>query len=160
MRKITVLLVFMLQLFLNQTVFCQHEVANKKLVQRYFAEVVNQQKIDLLKDIFSENYFFKSLEDGSENRGIKQLYDFLPYFFKAFPDINYTVDQIVAEGDKVVVQTTARGTQKGDFAEYPASNNKINVTEIFFFTIKDGKISESRRLLDLLHFGKQLKGEK
>nr|WP_293838808.1 ester cyclase [uncultured Arsenicibacter sp.] len=145
---------------LRQEAYCQHEGANKQLVSRYFDVIINQQKPELLGEVFSQDYVYKSLEDGSEIKGIKQLYDFLPYFFKAFPDIHYTIDQIIAEGDKVVVQATARGTQKGDFWGYPASNNKISVTEVFFYTVKGGKITENRRLLDLLHLGQQLKVKK
>jgi steroid delta-isomerase-like uncharacterized protein len=140
--------------------YSQNEKDNKLLVSKYFEVVINQQKPELLKNIFSEDYVNISIENGKKTRGIKQLYDFLPYLFKAFPDINYTIDQIVAEGDKVVVQATVRGTQKGEFWGYPISNNKINVTEVFFYTVKGGKIVENKRLLDLFQLGKQLKGDK
>ena len=145
---------------LRQEAYCQNVEANKQLVSRYFDVIINQQKPELLGEVFSEDFFYKSLEDGSEIKGIKQLYDFLPYFFKAFPDIHYTIDQIIAEGDKVVVQATARGTHKAEFFGYPVSNNKIHVTEVFFYTVKAGKITESKRLLDLLHLWEQLKIKK
>lgn len=92
---------------------------NKAVVRRYFEEIVKKQRPELLSEIYAEDYFFHSLENGREGRGLKGLEDFLPYFFKAFPDIHYTIDQMVAEGDKVVVQVTARGTQREEFWGYP-----------------------------------------
>ncbi len=147
-------------LCLNISSFSQNLSSNKQVVKRYFEEVVNKQKVELLREIYSEDYFFHSLEDGSEGKGIKGLEDFLPYFFKAFPDIHYTIDQIIAEGDKVVVQATVTGTHKGEFWGYPPSNNKIKLSEVFFYTLKDNKIIENRRLIDLFHLHKQLTGKK
>lgn len=140
--------------------FCQNEQINKQVVYRYFDEVVNKQKIELLNEIYAQDYLYKSLANGYERRGIKPHYDFLVYLFKAFPDIHFSVDQIVVEGDKIAVQTTAKGTHKAEFIGYAASNNKISVTEIFFYTVKDGIIIESKNLLDEFNLIKQLKGEK
>lgn len=133
---------------------------NKIVVRRYFEEIINKQTPELLTEIFSPDYFFHSLEDGFQKRVIKQLQDFLPYFFTALPDIHSSIDQIVAEKDKVVIQATATGTQKGEFWGNPASNNKIKGSEVFFFTLKDNKIIENRRMVDLFHLDKQLVGKK
>lgn len=102
---------------------------------------------------------FHNLENGKEHRGLTGLEAFLPYLFKAFPDLHYTIDQMVAEGDKVVVQVTARGTYKGEFWGYPASNNKIKLSEVFFYTLRDGKIIKNRRLIEMATLDKQLKGQ-
>jgi len=147
-------------LFFGKTTFAQTPESNKVVVRRYFEEIINKQKPELLTEVFSQDYFFHSLEDGYENRGIKQLQDFLPYFFKAFPDLHYTIHQIVAEADKVVVHVTASGTQKGEFWGYPAANNKIKISEVFFFTLNDNKIIENRRLADMFNLDKQLAGKK
>jgi hypothetical protein len=58
--------------------YSQNEKDNKLLVSKYFEVVINQQKPELLKNIFSEDYVNISIENGKETRGIKQLYDFLP----------------------------------------------------------------------------------
>ena len=62
----------------------------------------------------------------------------LPYFFKAFPDFPVTIEQIISEGDNVVLQATATGTQMSDFANYSVSNpnNKFNISEVWFFKSK------------------------
>jgi len=84
----------------------QDIVANKRVVTRYFEEVINKKKLEALCEIYSEDYTFHSLENGEDVKGLSQLDNFLPMFFKAFPDIHYTIDRIVAEGDPVVVQCT------------------------------------------------------
>lgn len=137
----------------------QETQKNKEVVKRYFEEVVNQQRPEILREIVAEDYFFKSLESGNEGRGIEGLEKFLPYFFKAFPDIHYTIDQLIAEGDQVVVQVTVTGTHKGEFWGYPPLNNQIKISEVFFYTLEDGKIIKSSRLVDLFHLFQQLKGE-
>ena len=134
LEKITFLIVYFL--CLNSSGFSQNISGNKQVVTRYFEEVVNKQRIELLREIYSDDYFFHSLEDGSEAKGIKGLEDFLPYFFKAFPDIHYTIDQIIAEGDKVVVQVTVTGTHKGEFWGHQPSNNKIKISEVFFLHLE------------------------
>jgi steroid delta-isomerase-like uncharacterized protein len=136
--------------------FSQNPSSNKMVVRKYFEEIINKQKPELLLEVFSKDYLFLSLEDGYSERGIEQLQKFLPLLFKAFPDIHYTIDQLIAEDNKVVVQTTTNGTQKGAFWSYPASNNKIKISEVFFFTLLDHKIIENRRLIDLFHLDKQL----
>lgn len=153
-------MIFILCFFFSQSlVFSQNLSKNKEVVRRYFEEVVNKQKPELVTEIFSEDYFFLSLEDGTEGKGIGGVIEFLPKFFKAIPDIHYTVDQLVAEGDKVVIQLTARGTHKGEIFGYPPMNNKIKISEVFFFTLKNNKIVEGRRLIDLFHMHKQLGGK-
>ena len=137
----------------------QETTKNKEVVRRYFEELINQQRPEIFREIYAEDYLFHNLENGQEQRGLTGFEAFLPYFFKAFPDIHYTIDQMVAEGDKVVVQVTARGTHMGEFWGYPASNNKIHLSEVFFYTLRDGKIIENRRLIDMATLDKQLKGQ-
>lgn len=137
--------------------FCQSEEANKKVVRRYFEEVVNQRKIELLKDIYAENYLFTNLLDGGTNQGIKQLYEFLPYMFKAVPDVRFKVDILVAENDQVVAVCTATGTHKGEFFGFPASGNTLEVKEIFIYTLKEGKIISNNGMLNLMGMQEQLK---
>jgi steroid delta-isomerase-like uncharacterized protein len=111
----------------------------------------------LLKDIFAEDYHFTNLLDGGTNQGIKQLYDFLPYMFKAIPDVRFNLDIIVAEDDRVVAECTATGTHKGEFFGFPASGNAINVKEIFIYTLKDGKIVSNKGMLNLSGMQEQMK---
>ena len=70
------------------------------------------------------------------------LEKFLAGINKAFPDLRATVDDMVAEGDKVVTRYTLHGTHKGDFMGTPATGKEVTVTGITISRIKDGKIVE------------------
>jgi hypothetical protein len=74
----------LLCLAISNALFSQSLESNKKVVNRYFDEVINKQKIDLLEEVFSQDYVFYGLENFTETKGIKQLYDFLPVFSKHF----------------------------------------------------------------------------
>jgi len=60
----------------------QDIVANKRMVTRYFEEVINKKKLEALREIYSEDYTFHSLENGEDVKGLSQLDNFLPMFFK------------------------------------------------------------------------------
>ena len=80
--------------------------------------------------------------------------------FDAFPDFHYTVSDIIAEEDKVVVRAVFQGTQKNPFMKTESSGNGVNVSEIIFYRLKNGKIVERWTQLDLYNLFKEMKGEK
>jgi steroid delta-isomerase-like uncharacterized protein len=65
-----------------------------------------------------------------------------------FPDIHVTIEDIVAEGDRVVVRNTWRGTHLGTFNGIPASGNRVEVTGIVIWRIADGEIAERWACID------------
>ena len=153
-------LLITISLFSCMVCWSQDVALNRRVVTRYIEEVVNKQKLDILREIYSEDYTFHNLQTGEDVKGLGQLDNFLPIFFKAFPDIHYTIDEMVVDGDHVVIQCTATGTQKAEFFGYPASNNKVRFSEVFFYTLRSGKIIANRGLVDMFTVDKQLKGIK
>ncbi len=67
------------------------------------------------------------------------LYNFLISFFDAFPDIHYTIEQIVCEGDIVAVNLAATGTHKKIFNGYAPTNKTVSYREMFFFQNGEGE---------------------
>ena len=133
--------------------------SNKQVVSRYFEEVINKQKPERLTDFISEDYVYYDLGNFTESKGLQGLKTIYPVFFKAFPDVRFTVENMIAEGDKVFAQITFTATHKADFAGIPASNNKVKITEMYFVTLKNSKMVEVRRLIDMYSFTKQLSGK-
>jgi steroid delta-isomerase-like uncharacterized protein len=78
----------------------------------------------------------------------------------AFPDVNVTVEDLIAEGDKIVVRFTFRGTHTGayhmDMGDLPPTGKQVAVTGIIIFRFEDGKIIENREVLDNLGMLQQL----
>ena len=81
---------------------------------------------------------------------------FLTMFRSAFPDLQYTVEDVIAEGDRVVQRSLARGTMKGDFLEMPATGQSAAWGEVHILRIEDGKIVEHWASVDQLSMLQQL----
>jgi steroid delta-isomerase-like uncharacterized protein len=131
----------------------------KDLARLYLEEVVNGQKLDILHQVFSDDYVFHEM-NGTDNHSIKNggLRTFLQSFFKAFPDINYKIDLMIVEGDKVALYCTATGTNKNDFLGIKAVGNKVTFKEMFIFKINSKRIEEGWGVVDVLGVQNQMLG--
>ncbi len=74
----------------------------------------------------------------------------------AFPDWHSTVEEMVAEGDRVVERWTGRGTHRGEFQGIPPTGQRVAVPGVVFYRIADGKIAEFRGQFDLMSLMQQL----
>jgi len=90
---------------------------------------------------------------GTGLEGAKQAFS---QFFAAFPDLQFTVEDMIAEGDKVASRVTARGTHKGDFQGLPATGKQVTQTGIDILRIAGGKIVERWGEFDNLGLLQQL----
>jgi len=135
--------------------------ANKRLVRRYFEGAINARQPELVDSIFGQAYRVHFLDTGgSSSGGAAEVRRFLPTFFETFPDVRYTVEDVIAEGDRVMIRLAANGTQRREFLGIPPAGRKLdNLTEIFIFRIADGKIVEGWRLLDVAGLQKRLRGD-
>ena len=135
---------------------------NKRVIRRYLLEIFNGRKLDLLGEVFPEKFVRHDLNDSTDTWMTvadqkKRLSDLL----QAFPDLYYTIGDIIAEGDKVVVRAVWHGTQKGSFMKIESLGNRIDsVSEIIFYRLEKGKIVERWTQLDLDSLFKKMKGEK
>ncbi len=129
---------------------------NKALVQRFFDEV-NSHRLDKAAEFFAPDYIdHYGSADTPPTRGsatFKQLYGGL---LKAFPDLHQTLEDQVAEGDKVVSRKTYRGTHRGQFMGIAPTGKAIAVLAIDIFRIANGKLEEHWGLGDLLGAVQQL----
>jgi steroid delta-isomerase-like uncharacterized protein len=129
----------------------------EKLPQLYLEEAVNKKRLDLLPQIFSDNYVFHEM-NGTNTYKMKNnsLKSFLQMLFTAFPDLHYTIDNIVKENDKIAIGCTATGTNKGNFFGQPATGNKVIYKEMFIYRVETGKIVEGWGVVDLAGVKDQL----
>ncbi len=143
-----------------QVSFAQTVAKNKQIVNRYFEEVINKQRIELIHELFSDEFTYHDLHNFTESKSsVKSFTGTMVGFFKAFPDAHYTVDNMIGEGDKVFAQITLTATHKADFMGIPASNNKLKITEMYLLTLQNDKIILSARLIDFDRFFKQISGK-
>ena len=91
---------------------------NKAMVRRFIEDVFNKQNVSALDGFLAPNVVHHSLPPGMprDREGFKQLVSVL---LAAFPDFHSTVEDMIAEGDKVVARATTGGTHKGEFFGIP-----------------------------------------
>lgn len=135
---------------------------NKKIITRYLLEIFNGRKLDQLGEVFPEKFVRHDLNDGTDTwMTVDDQKKRLSDLFNAFPDFRYTIGNMIAEGDKVVVRTLWHGTQKNTFMKTESLGNRIDgVSEIIFYRLEKGKIVERWTQLDLHSLFKKMKGEK
>ena len=123
---------------------------NKAIVRR-FIEAYNKRNLDVFDDLLAPDYFDHTSQVGPE--GLKQLMNMA---FKAFPDFHETIEDIIAEGDKVWVRITFTGTHSGEWMGIAPTGKKITTEMVDIFRIANGKLVEYRDVNNNLDFLKKL----
>ena len=128
---------------------------NKALVHRFVDEVQSGGNTDLIDEICSAEFVNHSAPPGlpADREGIKIL---TTMFRGAFPDSYFTVEDMIAEGDKVVTRKTFHGTHEGEFMGIPPSGRTVNVSLIDVVRISDGRVVEHWSVGDNLGMMQQL----
>jgi steroid delta-isomerase-like uncharacterized protein len=117
------------------------------IVDRLRAEVYNEGDLDIMPEIFAEGYLHGSA-NGPDAIGIVAGARRIGGFLTAFPDLEWTFDQVIAKGDQVAARWTTRGTHDGDLLGFAATGNPVEFTGISFFTVRCGKIVEFQTEMD------------
>ena len=131
--------------------------SNKAIARRFLEEVFGQGKLAVADEIVAPDHVdhgpgtLPGLPPGPE--GSKML---VMVYRNAIPDIHFTIDEQIAEGDKVVTRWTGHGTHKGELAGIPATGKSATVTGMGVDRIVNGKIVESWGLFDQFGMMQQL----
>lgn len=118
---------------------------NKAIVQRYGEQVWNERRRDFFEEFYVENAVLHGTGApsgprlGSGLEGIRTAYDRL---LNAFPDIQITNDDVIAEGDKVVARWTLRGTHQGELRGIPATGKQVTQSGMSIFRLDNARIVE------------------
>jgi steroid delta-isomerase-like uncharacterized protein len=127
---------------------------NKALARRSW-EIVNQRNPDLIEEFYPPDFVWH--EPDQDIRGYEQAKQFTSTFFAAFPDLNISVDDVIAEGDQVVSRYTIRGTHQGETEDFgPPTGKQVALEGITIHRFEDGKIVEEWERYDLLSMLQQL----
>ncbi len=128
---------------------------NRVLVQRFWKEVWHAGGTDVVVEVLapSEVHHWGL---GTDTTGTAAFAERLKVFLAAFPDIQFTVDRVLAEGNTVVTRWKAPATHQGPFAGVAATDRKVTWTGINIFQIDCGKITESWGEADHIGLRQQL----
>jgi steroid delta-isomerase-like uncharacterized protein len=127
---------------------------NKAIARRYFLEICNQGNFGGIEELLTPNIVFENPPAVVE--GIESFKELITSLRTAFPDFHFTVEDEIAEGNKVVTRWRLRGTQRGYFLGNPPTHKPFNVTGIDIFQIAEGKIERVWVNMDLLGQAQQL----
>jgi len=129
---------------------------HKALVQRFWEEVFNQKRLERAGAYVTQDYLDHGALPGQGPglEGAKRQRWAL--YFAAIPDLHATIDDLVAEGDKVSVRFTVTGTQVGELMGVPPTGKRFHVGAICIYRIAEGKVAEQWEQIDMLGLMRQL----
>ena len=129
---------------------------DKALVRQFIDEIFNRGNMSMVDELFAADFVeHEELPPGipRDREGVIQLTSMLR---SAFPDFTATIDDIIAEGDKVVIRQTWSGTQKGEFMGIPPTGKSVSIGVIDIIRMADGKVTEHWGQMDSMGMMQQL----
>jgi steroid delta-isomerase-like uncharacterized protein len=116
---------------------------SKTLARRYFEELLTSPgRLTVADEILAPDVVFHNPISATGIHGIEEYKQFALRWYKGFPDRIFTINDSVAEGDKIAVRFTITGTHQGEFMGAAPTGNKITVNGMNLFRIEDGKIAD------------------
>jgi steroid delta-isomerase-like uncharacterized protein len=131
------------------------EEQNKALVTRY-VEAWNTGDFEAFKEVLAPDYAYYLPSRSTKPMSLEETIEMGKMLQKAFPDISWSMEELIATEDKVIIRVIERGTHEGEFMGIPATGNKYETSEISISRIENGKIVEQREELDKLGLYQQL----
>lgn len=127
---------------------------HKAIVRRYYEQVLNQGNLGALEELAAAEYVEHSPLPGQTSglAGLRQRVEMLRSAFLP----HFTIDDLIAEQDKVVVRWTHRGTHQAEFLGMPATGKSFTIGGIDIHGLRDGKMAEHWDMVDQLGLLQQL----
>jgi steroid delta-isomerase-like uncharacterized protein len=130
---------------------------NKALLRRSVEEVFSAQgDIDVADEIFASDYVGHNPTDPQDVRGPEGAKELANMYRSAFPDVRLSIEEQVAEGDRVVTRWIASGTHQDEMMGIAPTGNQVRVEGITISHIQEGKIVQEWELFDTLGLMQQL----
>jgi steroid delta-isomerase-like uncharacterized protein len=130
---------------------------SRTLTLRILQEIWNAKNPSLIDELYSCDCVIHT-PDG-EVRGVEGSKRLYQAYTSSFPDVQFEIQQIVAEGDMASAQLVFTGTHKGPLGEIPASGNFVKVANNCFFRFDDGKLVEQKGVWDSLSLMRQINAD-
>ena len=130
---------------------------NKAKARRLFEEGFSQGKVEVVDEVLDPNFVcYDPNSESGEVRGAETIKGEIEYFRNAVPDLTYTIEDQIEEGDKVVTRYTVSGTHQGEFFGVPPTGKRISMTGVSIDRFEGGKMVEEWPEYDLLGVMQQI----
>ena len=126
----------------------------KAIVERFWEEVWNKKNLKIVDELLPDNIVIHNFGAVVEGREAWRQ-SFTP-FFTAFPDLKFTVELTIIEGDRMAVRWAATGTHTGDFRGIAPTGKQINIAGVAIYRVAEGKIVEGWSQPDTLGLLQQI----
>lgn len=124
---------------------------NKATVRRFYEEMLTRHNLDVAGELFTADFVDHDMDDPEGRAsGIEGAKAEVGAYIAAFPDMEVIVDDLFAEGDRVAVRSTLRGTHNGPLAGIPPTGKPVKAAALQTFRMVDGKIAEAWLSIDRL----------
>ena len=137
-------------------------IENKTRIRRFYEEVVNGRNLQLADELFSADFD----DHAAKAPGLDEFKKLYASMIDTFRGLHITIEEIIAEGDRVVAYVTTRAVQSGKFRGFPASDQPVEFRGVDIFRFENGKVAERWAVRDFLgmlqqagHIGRNAKGE-
>jgi steroid delta-isomerase-like uncharacterized protein len=129
---------------------------NRRVVERYIEEAWNQGHVEVLDEIIAPHYINHSPGMPHPRPGPEGLKPIILGLRAGFPDLRFIVHDMVVGEERVAVRSTMHGTHRGDLFGMPATGRRVQISQMQFERLQDGKIVEHWRQSDDLGMMRQL----
>ena len=129
--------------------------SNKTTFRRVVDELINGQDYDLIDELIAPD-FVEHEEIPGIDSGIEGFRQAFQMFHTAFPDLRVAIQDILADGDKVVARERWTATHQGDFMGLPATGKQVDFNVIDIIRLAEGKLVEHWAVTDMLALLTQL----
>lgn len=129
---------------------------NEALIKTYFNKAWNEGEVNVLDSILGNDYInhTPSTKTGIHDRN--ELKSIIQSFRKAFPDLHFSIEDIIATDDRIVARVRMTGTHKDSLFGLPPTGKTVSVNQINIEQVENGRITEHWRVTDELELMKQL----
>ncbi len=126
---------------------------NKAVVREYITEL-DRGNFEIMDEVFAPDLTCHF--PGSPTMDRQATMDFVKGAYSAFPDLQHTIEDLIAEGNRVVLRVTNRATHKGEFLGLTGTGKQVTITAIAIFRMADGKMAEIWEEADLAGLTQQI----
>ena len=127
---------------------------NKALYWRIYDTILNKRDLSIIDEVVVPNYVYHNPHNPMN--GPDELKQGMGMFLTAFPDMHFTIEEMTAEGDKVVKRWKAVATHTGELMGIPPTGNQVTMTGMSMARFADGKLAEEWEAMDTLGLMQQI----
>src|SRR5438093_3302057 len=128
---------------------------NKALARRFISEIFEQGRLEAVDELCADD-FIGHTWGNADKEGLKQA---MGRVAKGLADVSFTIEEMIADDDRVAVRVTASARQVGELMGLPPSGRSYTIGEMHIFHVRDGKVTEHWHQFDSAGLMKQLSAQ-